>query len=448
MRSAPGKRVAFYTLGCKTNQYDTEAMQEQFIKSGYQVVGFQQHSDVYVVNTCTVTNLGDRKSRQMIRKAHRINPNAVIAVVGCYAQQAAEEVLSISGVKVAVGTKNRNRIVEYVEMAEATESSINAVEDIMKVREFEDTPIEAFDGKTRAVLKIQEGCNQFCSYCIIPYARGPIRSRKPKSIMDEVHRLADAGFQEVVLTGIHIASYGRDLKPIDGNDLQPTDLLELLEYIHKVEGIQRIRLGSMEPTLLSDEFVRTVRELPKVCRHYHISLQSGCDATLKRMNRKYTTAQYWEIVGRLRREIPEVAVTTDIMVGFPGETQEEFSDTYAFAEAIGFSKIHVFQYSPRAGTPAASFENQVPAECKEQRSRKLIDLGHQLEQAFMKQFIGREAMVLFEEEHADRDGFYEGYTDQYVRVMVQGDSELEGRLLPVMIKEIDVDSLIGQIICR
>jgi threonylcarbamoyladenosine tRNA methylthiotransferase MtaB len=440
MKPAPGKRVAFYTLGCKTNQYDTEAMQEQFVRNGYQVVGFQENSDVYVVNTCTVTNLGDRKSRQMIRKAHRTNPNAVIAVVGCYAQQAAEEVLSIPGVKVAVGTKNRNRIVEYVEMAEATKSSINVVEDIMKVQEFEDTPIEAFDGKTRAVLKIQEGCSQFCSYCIIPYARGPIRSRELKSVMEEVQRLADAGFQEVVLTGIHIASYGKDLKT--------TDLLELLKSIHKVEGIQRIRLGSIEPTLLSDEFVRTVRELPKVCRHYHISLQSGCDATLKRMNRKYSTAHYREIVERLRREIPETAVTTDIMVGFPGETHDEFSESYDFAETIGFSKIHVFQYSPRAGTPAASFANQVPAECKEQRSRMLIDLGHQLERAFIKQFIGREVAVLFEEEHPDWEGFYEGYSGQYVRVMVKGDSELEGKLLPVLIKEIDEDRLMGQVICR
>lgn len=440
MKSAPGKRVAFYTLGCKTNQYDTEAMQEQFVRNGYQLVSFQEDSDVYVVNTCTVTNLGDRKSRQMIRKAHRTNPNAVIAVVGCYAQQAAEEVLSIPGVKVAVGTKNRNRIVEYVEMAEATQSSINAVEDIMKVREFEDTPIEAFDGKTRAVLKIQEGCNQFCSYCIIPYARGPIRSRKPNSVLSEVQRLAEAGFQEVVLTGIHIASYGKDLKA--------ADLLGLLKSIHDVEGIQRIRLGSIEPTLLSDEFVQTVKDLSKVCRHYHISLQSGCDATLKRMNRKYTAAQYRTIVERLRKEIPEAAVTTDIMVGFPGETHDEFLESYAFAEAIEFSKIHVFQYSPRAGTPAASFANQVPAECKEQRSRKLIELGHQLERTFMKQFLDREVTVLFEEEHPDREGFYEGYTDQYVRVMAKGNSELEGRLLPVMIKGIDEDRLMGQIICR
>jgi threonylcarbamoyladenosine tRNA methylthiotransferase MtaB len=390
-------------------------------------VSFNEPSDVYVVNTCTVTNLGDRKSRQIVRKAHRTNPNAVIAVVGCYAQQAAEEVLSIPGVRVALGTQNRNRIVEYVEMAETEDICINAVEDIMKVREFEDTPIESFEGKTRAVLKIQEGCNQFCSYCIIPHARGPVRSRKPVSVMEEVQRLADAGFKEIVLTGIHIASYGRDLKT--------TNLLELLKSIHEVEGIRRIRLGSIEPTLLTPEFVRRLRQLPKVCRHYHISLQSGSSTVLKRMNRKYTAEQYRDIVRNLRREIPEAAITTDVMVGFPGETQEEFMETRAFVEEIAFSRIHVFPYSPRKGTPAASFADQVPAGIKEKRSRQLIALGRSLEQAYIKQFEGRQVMVLFEEEHPDLEGCYEGYTDQYVRVMVQGGPELEGKLLPVMVEE-------------
>jgi threonylcarbamoyladenosine tRNA methylthiotransferase MtaB len=427
MNLSPQKRVAFYTLGCKTNQYDTEAMQERFVKKGYKVVSFNEPSDVYVVNTCTVTNLGDRKSRQIVRKAHRTNPNAVIAVVGCYAQQAAEEVLSIPGVRVALGTQNRNRIVEYVEMAETEDICINAVEDIMKVREFEDTPIESFEGKTRAVLKIQEGCNQFCSYCIIPHARGPVRSRKPVSVMEEVQRLADAGFKEIVLTGIHIASYGRDLKT--------TNLLELLKSIHEVEGIRRIRLGSIEPTLLTPEFVRRLRQLPKVCRHYHISLQSGSSTVLKRMNRKYTAEQYRDIVRNLRREIPEAAITTDVMVGFPGETQEEFMETRAFVEDIAFSRIHVFPYSPRKGTPAASFADQVPAGIKEKRSRQLIALGRSLEQAYIKQFEGRQVMVLFEEEHPDLEGCYEGYTDQYVRVMVQGGPELEGKLLPVMVEE-------------
>jgi len=440
MNTAPLKKVAFYTLGCKTNQYDTEAMQEQFVKKGYHVVDFQDYSDVYVVNTCTVTNLGDRKSRQMIRKAHRNNPNAVIAVVGCYAQQAADEVLAIPGVKVALGTKNRNKIVDYVEMAETNDIAINAVEDIMKVREFEETPIEAYDGKTRAILKIQEGCNQFCTYCIIPYARGPIRSRKPESVRQEAERLAAAGFKELVFTGIHIASYGKDLKD--------TDLLALLRNVHDVQGIERIRLGSIEPTLLTGEFVKAVKDLPKVCRHYYISLQSGCDETLKRMNRRYTTDQYRDIVEGLRKEIPEVAVTTDIMVGFPGETDQEFADTYAFTETIGFSRIHVFQYSPRRGTPAASYEEQVPSQVKEKRSRALIELGSRLQRSFLEQFIGRELTVLFEEESLDREGFIKGYTDHYLKVIAPMTDDWEGSMLPVMIDKCENDSLIGHIIAK
>ncbi len=437
--NAPSKRAAFYTLGCKTNQYDTEAMQEQFEKEGYQIVDFHEESDVYVVNTCTVTNLGDRKSRQIIRKAHRTNPNGIIAVVGCYAQQAAEEVLSIEGVRLAVGTKNRSKIVEYVEMAAATGDSINAVEDIMKIQEFEDTPITTFSGKTRGVLKIQEGCNQFCSYCIIPYARGPIRSRQPVSVLEEVQRLADNGFKEIVLTGIHIASYGKDL--------QITSLLELLQDIYKVDGIQRIRLGSLEPNLLSKEFVSVMKDMNKVCRHYHISLQSGCDATLKRMHRRYTTDEYREIVKGLRSAIPNVAITTDIMVGFPGETDEEFAQTLKFVEDIAFSKIHVFPYSPRKGTPAASYENQVPSETKEKRSRELIDLGNKLEQSFMEGFVGKQVEVLFEEEHPAWEGYYEGYTDEYVRVAVPDEGQqLEGMLFPVLIKEVEKHGLIGGII--
>ncbi|NLB40669.1 MAG: tRNA (N(6)-L-threonylcarbamoyladenosine(37)-C(2))-methylthiotransferase MtaB [Clostridiales bacterium] len=433
------KRAAFYTLGCKTNQYDTEAMQEQFEKEGYQIVDFQEESDVYVVNTCTVTNLGDRKSRQIIRKAHRTNPNGIIAVVGCYAQQAAEEVLSIEGVKLAVGTKNRSKIVEYVEMIEATGDTINAVEDIMKIQEFEDTSITTFSGKTRGVLKIQEGCNQFCSYCIIPYARGPIRSRQPNSVLAEVQRLADNGFREIVLTGIHIASYGKDL--------QITSLLELLQDIHKVEGIQRIRLGSLEPNLLTKEFVSVVKDMNKVCRHYHISLQSGCDATLKRMHRRYTTDGFREIVNGLRSAIPNVAVTTDIMVGFPGETDEEFAQTLKFVEDIAFSKIHVFPYSPRKGTPAASYENQVPSEIKDKRSRELIALGNKLEQSFMEGFIDKQVEVLFEEEHPEWEAYYEGYTDEYIRVAVPDDGQqLEGKLLPVLIKEVGKHGLVGGII--
>ena len=437
MNGAPLKRAAFYTLGCKTNQYDTEAMQELFEKKGWQIVDFREKSDVYVVNTCTVTNLGDRKSRQMIRKAHRTNPEGVIAVVGCYAQQSVEEVLAIPGVKVALGTRNRARIVECVEMAAASGETVNGVENIMSLREFEDTPITSFAGKTRGVLKIQEGCNQFCSYCIIPFARGPIRSRKPASVLEEVKRLAEDGFQEIVLTGIHIASYGKELKA--------TSLSELLQDIHHVDGIQRIRLGSLEPNLLSEEFIDLVRRLPKICRHFHISLQSGCDSTLKRMNRRYTAEEYRTIVENLRKAMPNVAVTTDIMVGFPGETEEEFTQTCSFTETIGFSKIHVFPYSPRKGTPAASFENQVGAETKEARSRDLIALGHRLEQRYMEGFIGQRVMVLFEEEHPEKPGIYTGYTDEYVRVAIHSKTGLEGKLISVFVQGIDEHGLVGQL---
>jgi len=437
MELRPRKRVAFYTLGCKVNQYDTQAMMEQFLKKDYRVVDFEEDADVYVINTCTVTNLGDRKSRQMIHRAHRRNPDAVIAVVGCYAQRASEEVLSIPGVNLVLGNQERSRIVELVEEVQRTGVPMNRVADIMKVREFEEMPIEDFEGKTRAVLKIQEGCNQFCAYCIIPYARGPVRSRRPEDVQAEVKRLVDKGYQEIVLTGIHLASYGLDLGE--------AKLLSLLEDLHDIEGLRRIRLGSLEPTLLTDQFIQVVKGLPKVCRHYHISLQSGCDETLRRMNRKYTTAKYREIVHHLRQQIPQVAVTTDIMVGFPGETDEEFEKTYRFVEEIAFSKIHVFQYSPRAGTPAAKMKQQVPSEKKEYRSKRLIELGETLERKYLEQFLGTEVEVLFEEEVEASPGWVQGHSDHYIRVMAPGEKELEGRILPVFIEEVGQGYAVGKI---
>ncbi|HHY91013.1 MAG TPA: tRNA (N(6)-L-threonylcarbamoyladenosine(37)-C(2))-methylthiotransferase MtaB, partial [Clostridiales bacterium] len=314
--------VAFYTLGCKVNQYETEAMKELFEKAGYTIVEAEGKADVYVINTCTVTNLGDRKSRQFIRRAKRNNPESIIAVVGCYAQIAPEEVLSIEGVNLILGTKDRNRIVEYVEQAKKSRGKINVVEDIMKADEFEEMPIEKMQGKTRAYLKIQEGCNQYCSYCIIPYARGPIRSRKLEDIVHEVRRLEQHGFKEIVLTGIHIASYGKDLGK--------NTLLDVIRSVHNAEGIQRIRLSSIEPTIMTEAFVEELSKLEKVCPHFHLSLQSGCDETLKRMNRKYTTDEYRRVVHRLRKIWPDVSITTDIMVGFPGETEEEFEKTMDF----------------------------------------------------------------------------------------------------------------------
>ncbi|MFY9178110.1 MAG: tRNA (N(6)-L-threonylcarbamoyladenosine(37)-C(2))-methylthiotransferase MtaB [Caldicoprobacterales bacterium] len=435
MRPKNGRRVAFHTLGCKVNQYDTQAMQEKFEQSGYIITDFNDFADIYVINTCTVTNLGDRKSRQMIRRANRHNPNAVIAVVGCYAQTAPEEILEIPGVNLVLGTRERNKIVEYVEQVLETGEPINLIRDIMEVREFEEMPISTYDEKTRAVLKIQEGCDRYCSYCIIPYARGPVRSRKPEDVISQVHSLVKAGFQEFVLTGIHVASYGKDLNNVD--------LLSLIEEIAKIEGVERIRLGSLEPTLLTEDYVKGIKDIIKVCRHYHLSLQSGHDHTLKRMNRKYNTKEYREIVDRLRKYIPNVAITTDIMVGFPGETQEEFEGTMDFVKSIGFSRIHVFKYSPRQGTPAARYKDQVPEDIKEIRSRKLIALGKEMELNYLKTFIDKEELVLFEEKSKEKKDWYEGYTDHYIRVAVQYNDSLIGKIVPVCLETIQDGIMLG-----
>lgn len=431
------KTVAFYTLGCKVNQYETEAMGELFQRAGYEIVDSEEKADVYVINTCTVTNLGDRKSRQFIRRAKKINPEAIVAVVGCYAQTSPDEVLSIEGVNIILGTKDRNKIVAYVEKVKEESEKINAVEDIMQIKEFEEMTIGEIKGKTRAFLKIQEGCNQYCTYCIIPYARGPVRSRKLEDIIKEVKRLADHGFKEVVLTGIHVASYGRDL--------ECTSLLDVIRAVHEVDGIERIRLSSIEPTIATEEFVREISKMEKVCPHFHLSLQSGCDATLKRMNRKYTTGEYKTIVERLREYMPDLSITTDIMVGFPGETEEEFEATLNFVKEIQFSQIHVFKYSPRKGTPAAKYKNQVPAEIKNIRSEKLIELARESTIKYNERFIGRIKKVLFETASTEMEGYYEGLTDNYIRVFSKANPEAEGKLIPVRLEKIYGEGILGTI---
>lgn len=429
------KKVAFYTLGCKVNQYETEAMGELFEKAGYQVVDNEEAVDVYVINTCTVTSLGDRKSRQLIRRAKKDNPDSVIAVVGCYSQTAPEEVSNIEGVNIILGTNDRNRIVEYVEKFREANERIYAVEDIMQIREFEEMTIGEIKGKTRAFLKIQEGCNQYCTYCIIPYARGPIRSRKPEDIIKEVKRLANNGFKEVVLTGIHVASYGKDLNK--------GSLLDVLKAIHPIEGIERIRLSSIEPTLISEDFASEIAQLYKMCPHFHLSLQSGCDETLKRMNRKYTSAEYKEKVEILRRYLPDVSLTTDIMVGFPGETEEEFEKTYHFAKEIFFSQIHVFKYSPRKGTPAAKYEQQVPAEIKQQRSEQLMRLAAEDTRRYNEKFLNTQRDVLFEVASQEHKEYYEGLTDNYIRVLCKFNENPEGKIKPVLLTNTQGDGLIG-----
>jgi len=431
------KTVAFYTLGCKVNQYDTEAMAELFEKSGYEVVSNTEKADVYIINTCTVTNLGDRKSRQFIRRSKKNNPDSIIAVVGCYAQTAPEEVLAIEGVNLVIGTDERNKIVQLVEKIDK-ENKLNYVNDIMSVNKFEELSIEEIKGKTRAFLKIQEGCNQFCAYCIIPYARGPIRSRRPENIIEEVKRLSQNGFKEIVLTGIHIASYGKDLKDID--------LIDIIKEVHNIEGIERIRLSSVEPTLLTEEFIEEITKLPKFCPHFHISLQSGCDETLKRMNRKYTTDQYRKIVKKLRASIPDIAITTDIIVGFPGESEEEFCQTFNFVQEMELSQIHVFKYSPRKGTPAAKFKNQIPSKIKNYRSEKMIKLGEKMMRRYREKFINEDIDVLFEDILDKDKRIITGFTSNYIKVAAKGSKNLIGEILPVKIREIKNDIVFGEII--
>ena len=351
------KKVAFYTLGCKVNQYETEAMLELFEKEGYEKAETEDYADVYVINTCTVTHMSDRKSRQYIRRMKKKNPDAIIAVVGCYSQVSPEEILSIDEVNLVMGTNDRKKIVEEVKKIDASRK-VSTVDDIMKVKAFEEIEINKTNGKTRAFMKIQDGCDRYCSYCIIPYARGRVRSRDLESIVKEVENLASNGYKEVVLTGIHVASYGKDIKDSD------IKLLDVIKQINDIEGIERIRLSSVEPILFTDEFVEAVSTMDKVCPHYHLSLQSGCDETLKRMKRRYTTEEYKAIVDRLRAAIPNVSITTDVIVGFPGETNEEFDKTYEFLKDIELTHMHVFKYSPRKGTPAATMENQVDPSTK------------------------------------------------------------------------------------
>ncbi|KAB3539094.1 tRNA (N(6)-L-threonylcarbamoyladenosine(37)-C(2))-methylthiotransferase MtaB [Alkaliphilus pronyensis] len=430
------KKVAFHTLGCKVNQYETQAMSELFERAGYRVVSDSENADVYVINTCTVTSTGDKKSRQFIRRAKRNNPQSIIAVVGCYSQTASEEVAEIEGVNIVMGTNERSKIVDYVEDCLPTEK-INTVDDIMKVKEFEEMSIQEIKGKTRALLKIQEGCNQYCSYCIIPYARGPIRSRKKEDIINEVKGLVNNGFKEVILTGIHVASYGKDLK-------EPQPLLNVLKEVNGIEGLERIRLSSLEPTLFTDSFLDGLSKLEKVCRHFHLSLQSGSDKILRKMNRKYTTGEYRRIVHNIRKAYPEIALTTDIIVGFPGELDEDFQTTYGFVKEMEFSDIHVFKFSPRKGTPAADFPQQVEGNVKHERSEKLIELGEKMKHQYLQRFIGRRLEVLFENSSKDYSNYFEGLTSNYIKVLLKSEEDLEGKIRKVEMKELVGDYLVGE----
>ena len=432
------KTIALYTLGCKVNQYETEAVLESFLQNGFSCVDFSDHADVYIVNTCTVTGLGDRKSRQIIRRAKAVNPDAVLVVMGCYAQTAEKEIMKIPEVDIVLGTTGRNRIYDVVNDFIINRQKKTFVSDVYEQKEFEELSIKSFDSKTRAFLKVQDGCNRYCSYCIIPYARGNIRSRKLENSVNEARRLVDAGFSELVLVGIHLASYGLETKNLT--------LLDLIEALSEVEGLERIRLGSLEPTIFTEEFIRKIASNKKVCHHFHLSLQSGCDETLKRMNRRYTTAEYLEAVEKIRKEMPDCAITTDIMTGFAGETDEEFDKTSEFVKKVKFADAHIFKYSVRKGTKAEKMPNQVSPDVKEKRSKKLISLIEKSRKEFNESFVGREAEVLFERAYDKNKSLYEGKTENYINVVAEAEALCEGKILKVKIEKVEGDIVFGKIV--
>lgn len=430
------KKVASHALGCKVNQYESEAIAELFAQKGYEIVDIDEWADIYIINTCTVTNFGDKKSRQLIRKVKRQNPEAVVAAIGCYAQTAPDEIKNIEGVNLIIGTKGRKDIVDLVETYVPEMGVVSTVGQIAKEREFEHLTISKLADRTRAYLKIQDGCSQFCSYCIIPYARGPIRSRDPEDIMDEVKVLAENGFKEIILTGIHVASYGKDLKGVT--------LLDVIKRVQAQEGIERIRFSSVEPNIVTEEFASELSKLDKVCDHFHLSLQSGCDRTLKRMNRKYDAAGYERAVEILRKYFPNVAITTDIIAGFPDETDEDFEKSLEFAKKIGFAKIHAFPYSPKRGTPAAVMPNQILNAVKNERTSRLIEASDRMADEFIKSFEGRVMPVLYEREI--EHNIYEGYTTNYIRVLSESSENIKNKILDTEIVSSEDEKAIGRIL--
>ncbi|MFR7591154.1 MAG: tRNA (N(6)-L-threonylcarbamoyladenosine(37)-C(2))-methylthiotransferase MtaB [Longibaculum sp.] len=430
------RTVAFLTLGCKVNTYESEAMLKLFHQSGYQTVDFKDIADVYVINTCTVTNTGDSKSRQMIRKAIRQNPQATICVVGCYSQVASEEVAAIEGVGVILGTQYRNQIVDFVDQYETTHQPVIKVDDVMKLSRFEDLDIDEFTRNTRAFLKIQDGCNNFCTYCIIPYARGRIRSRDPKSVLQQAQSLVDHGFVEIVLTGIHTAGYGQDLKDYSFYDL-------LVDLTTKVKGLKRLRISSIEMSQITHEIIDLIATSPIIVDHLHIPIQAGCDATLKRMNRHYTTAQFSNKLQELKEKLPTLSITTDVIVGFPGETEEEFQQTYQWIQQMHFNQLHVFPYSKRKGTPAAKMKDQVDGNIKHERVKALMELSHQLQSEFASWQIGKVLDVLIEERHGQ---YMIGHASNYLKVNVDLPDDAIGHIYRVKIESQQDTELIGSVV--
>jgi threonylcarbamoyladenosine tRNA methylthiotransferase MtaB len=422
-------QVAFHTLGCKVNHYETEAIWQLFKAAGYDRTEYESKADVYVINTCTVTNTGDKKSRQVIRRAVRKNPDAVICVTGCYAQTSPAEIMAIPGVDIVVGTQDRTKMLDYIEQYRVERQPINGVGNIMKARVYEELDVPAFTDRTRASLKIQEGCNNFCTFCIIPWARGLMRSRDPKEVVKQATQLVESGYKEIVLTGIHTGGYGQDMKDYN--------LAMLLKDLETVEGLKRVRISSIEASQITDEVIEVLRHSNIVVRHLHVPLQSGSDTVLKRMRRKYTMAEFAERIEKLREVLPNCSITSDVIVGFPGETEEEFMETYNFIRDNKFSELHVFPYSKRTGTPAARMEDQVDEEIKNERVHRLIELSNQLAKEYASMFDGDVLEVIPEEKYTEdgAEGLLIGYTDNYLKVMFEGTEDMIGKIVKVKIAE-------------
>ncbi|NMB11648.1 MAG: tRNA (N(6)-L-threonylcarbamoyladenosine(37)-C(2))-methylthiotransferase MtaB [Firmicutes bacterium] len=436
----PNKKVAFHTLGCKLNQYDTQSLMELFEQRGYSLVDYPEVADIYVINTCTVTSSGERKSRQAINRSIRANQDAIIVVTGCYAQTSPGEIIGIDGVDLVVGTQDRSQIVDLVEGIEDRSQPQVVVEDIFQAREFEELPITEFAGRARATMKIQEGCNQFCAYCKIPYARGPSRSRSLEAIIAEARRLVSRGFKEIVLTGIHLGVYGHDLQP-------STNLAAVIRALHEIEDLARIRLGSIDAPEIDAELIDTLVHYRKACPHLHIPLQAGDNEVLRRMRRPYTVQDYRDVVQRLRAHLPDVAITTDIIVGFPGETEAQFQRALDFVKETGFSRLHVFRYSPRRGTAAANFPQQIPAQTKNRRSQQMIQLGKELSLAFHQAYIGQRVEVLWEESAAHRKmELWEGHIPTYVKVRAERQRGESGDIEMVSIEGADQEGIWGKVV--
>ena len=415
--------MRFIHFGCKVNQYETNGMIQIFQNKGYKIVDFSEKADIYIINTCTVTNMSDRKSRQILRQAKKNNPKSIVVAVGCYVQVAKQELENISEIDLVIGTNEKINILDYIE--NMPNKNIIKIDDVMQNKNYGDFGSVTYTEKTRAVIKVQDGCDRFCSYCIIPYARGRVRSRKPENVINEIKQIASQGIKEVVITGIHVASYGKDFK-------EKYELIDLLEKINEIEGIERIRLGSIEPLLITEEFIKRLINLDKICHHFHLSLQSGCTDTLKRMNRRYTIEEFEIIVDRLKKAYNDVILTTDIIVGFPGESDREFNITYEFLKKIKFYKMHIFKYSPRKGTKAAIMENQISGDIKEKRSKLLLELSDLNEISYLKQYINKEVKVLFEEYDGE---YYKGHTENYIMVKKKSNIDLSNKIINVEIKE-------------